>query len=183
MRTAVRALDQACEAPIMASNRRSPSFTMRPPCAAASRRARAPSAGPCFTSLSQGLFWRCSLGPRLSFSRAERRGSPVPVIPARPERRISSRPPGEFPCRRRWVRPREALLRVKLRRAQLGGEVPPRRRLPATARGKSQGRGVQMTFSTLPAPVASITTRSAPSAMPLACGICARAARKSSSIG
>ena len=31
-----------------------------------------------------------------------------------------------------------------------------------------QGRGVQMTFSTLPAPVASITTRSAPSAMPLA---------------
>ena len=43
--------------------------------------------------------------------------------------------------------------------------------------------GVQSTSSIRLAPVQSITRRSKPSAMPLACGICASAARKSASIG
>ena len=45
------------------------------------------------------------------------------------------------------------------------------------------GTGAQITCSMREAPVASITSRSKPSAMPLASGICARAARKSSSKG
>ncbi len=45
------------------------------------------------------------------------------------------------------------------------------------------GSGVNSTSSTRSAPVASMTSRSKPSAIPLAGGICASAARKSSSIG
>src|SRR5262245_25727588 len=43
--------------------------------------------------------------------------------------------------------------------------------------------GVHITWSIRCAPVASITSRSSPSAIPLACGICPSAARKSSSTG
>src|SRR5690606_26793718 len=52
-----------------------------------------------------------------------------------------------------------------------------------SARGAGSATGVQRTSSMRLAPVARTTSRSKPSAMPLAGGIWSRAARKSSSIG
>jgi len=58
------------------------------------------------------------------------------------------------------------------RKAEAGAVEPPH-----------SATGVQITSSIRAAPVASMTSRSKPSAMPLASGMTARAARKSSSIG
>ncbi len=53
----------------------------------------------------------------------------------------------------------------------------------AAAHGAVSATGVHSTSSIRPAPQASMTRRSKPSAMPDASGMCARAARKSSSMG
>ncbi len=63
----------------------------------------------------------------------------------------------------------------------IGG--PSKRSDKAHGEGTSSGIGVQITSSMRSAPVASITSRSRPSAAPLAGGMTASAARKSSSIG
>ena len=55
--------------------------------------------------------------------------------------------------------------------------------LPRKAGEENHGTGVQITSLKFRAPAASITRRSKPSATPLDGGICASAARKSSSIG
>ena len=58
-----------------------------------------------------------------------------------------------------------------------------RNTVPVDALLRLKTTGVHITCSMRCAPVASITSRSKPSAIPDACGICAKAARKSSSTG
>src|SRR6266536_1269657 len=71
-------------------------------------------------------------------------------------------------------RPNEVLAAIESRQRHPRNKEAP---------GACYSTGVHSTCSMRAAPVKSITSRSKPSAMPQACGICASAARKSSSTG
>src|SRR6266536_2357517 len=98
----------------------------------------------------------------------------------RTSRRLHACPPRSSPAR---IELKSCFPRASRSRGTAAVESRQRHPRNKEAPGACYSTGVHSTCSMRAAPVKSITSRSKPSAMPQACGICASAARKSSSTG